>query len=205
MIGVFSYTVILTYLSLISSSIGIMLCAYGNPTGAIIMLLVSGLCDMFDGKVARLKKRSDYEKSFGVQIDSLSDLVAFGVLPASIGYAIGLTEYFWCILFTIYILFALVRLAHFNVITECATSKNTKLTYFTGLPVTSAALIFPLLYLFRYKLGSTFPYFYAGILLIVALLFISKIKVRKPGWKTLIVFLIAGTAIGVIHIIESLS
>lgn len=90
MLGVFDYTVILTYLSLILGSVGILISlpGYGHPYIGVFFLLLCGLCDTFDGKVARLKKnRTKYEKSFGVQIDSLSDLVAFGVLPACIGIA----------------------------------------------------------------------------------------------------------------------
>jgi hypothetical protein len=49
---------------------------------------------MFDGKVARTKKdRTEQEKSFGIQIDSLSDLVSFGVLPAVIGFAMVSQNY----------------------------------------------------------------------------------------------------------------
>ena len=90
MIGVYDYTVILTYVSLLSAGMGIFisLSGFGHPYVGIFFLLVCGLCDAFDGKVARTKKnRTEAEKKFGIQIDSLSDLVAFGVLPACIGTA----------------------------------------------------------------------------------------------------------------------
>ena len=92
MIGYYNYTVILTYMSLISSVIGMFFAAgFGgmspHPEYAIICLMVSGLCDMFDGKVARTKKdRTECEKKFGIQIDSLCDAICFGVLPVVIGY-----------------------------------------------------------------------------------------------------------------------
>ena len=82
MIGVYDYTVILTYLSLLSGASGIIVClkGIGHPYLGMFFLLFSGLCDTFDGKVARSKKnRTEREKRFGIQIDSLSDLVAFGV------------------------------------------------------------------------------------------------------------------------------
>ena len=90
MIGFYDYTVILTYLSLMSGTIGIMLClnGIGHPYLGMFFLLISGLCDTFDGKVARTKKdRTPQMKKFGIQIDSLSDLIAFGILPACIGIA----------------------------------------------------------------------------------------------------------------------
>ena len=90
MIGYFNYTMILTYMSIASASLGIIVTlAFGNPYAGMFCLLFSGLCDAFDGKVARTKKnRSDTERKYGIQIDSLSDIVAFGVLPVCIGVAI---------------------------------------------------------------------------------------------------------------------
>jgi len=90
MIGIYDYTVVLTYLSLLSAGTGIVvsLGGHGHPFLGIFFLLFCGLCDAFDGKVASTKKnRSDIERKFGIQIDSLSDLIAFGVLPACIGAA----------------------------------------------------------------------------------------------------------------------
>ena len=90
MIGLFDYTVWLTYLSLAFATIGIVVSLQqsGHPYIGVFFLLLCGLCDAFDGRVARTKKnRTDFEKKYGVQIDSLSDLVAFGVLPACIGNA----------------------------------------------------------------------------------------------------------------------
>lgn len=66
MIGFYDYTVILTYLSLLSGTTGIMLClnGVGHPYLGMFFLLFSGLCDTFDGKVARSKKnRTEQMKS----------------------------------------------------------------------------------------------------------------------------------------------
>lgn len=84
MIGFYDYTVILTYLSLLSAVTGIGLAVARHPLLAILCLMFSGLCDMFDGRVARTKKnRTAEQKGFGIQIDSLCDIVAFGILPPS--------------------------------------------------------------------------------------------------------------------------
>ena len=91
MIGFYDYTVILTYLSVLSAGAGIIvsLTGAGHPYIGTMFLMLCGLCDTFDGKVARSKQnRTEKEKDFGVQIDSLSDLVAFGVLPTCIGMAL---------------------------------------------------------------------------------------------------------------------
>lgn len=90
MLGFWDYTVVLTYCSVVSAVTGsiISMSGAGHPYMGIMFLLLCGLCDTFDGRVARSKKnRTKKEKDFGVQIDSLSDLVAFGVLPVCIGIA----------------------------------------------------------------------------------------------------------------------
>ena len=140
MIGFYDYTVVLTYLSLMSGATGIMLClnGIGHPYLGMFFLLFSGLCDTFDGKVARTKKnRTEQMKNFGIQIDSLSDLVAFGLLPASIGismlrYALRMpglsgftsyvlthypkpTQFILTFIAVLYVLAAMIRLAYFNV------------------------------------------------------------------------------------------
>ena len=90
MIGFYDYTVILTYISLASSVIGMTQAIHGRFKVAVVLLAFSGLCDMFDGKIARTKKdRSEDAKAFGIQIDSLCDVVCFGAFPALICYLLG--------------------------------------------------------------------------------------------------------------------
>ena len=144
MIGFYDYTVILTYLGFSSGMIGIFLAITGNTFWAVMCLMFSGLCDMFDGRVARTKKkRTNEERHFGIQLDSLSDLVCFGVLPAIIGYSLGIKCTYLVPLIIIYPLAALIRLAYFNVL-EITRNSSTPVKEYTGLPVTSSALIFPL-------------------------------------------------------------
>ena len=92
MIGYYNYTVWLTSASLLSAclGIGVSLHGAGQPYWGVFFQLLSGLCEAFDGRVARRKKdRSQMEKKYGIQIDSLADLVAIGVLPACIGEALS--------------------------------------------------------------------------------------------------------------------
>ncbi len=193
MIGVYDYTVLLTYLGFASGVAGIAnLLNGGNVFTSVICLMFAGLCDMFDGKVARTKKRRTIEeRNFGVQLDSLSDLVCFGVLPAMIGYSLGVKSSMLIPLLIFYPLAALIRLAYFNML-EVIRNSSTPVKQYTGLPVTSAALIFPFIYIFKKFIGTYFPYVYAGILLVVGILFITKIKIKKPGIKVMILFIIIG-------------
>ena len=206
MIGFYNYTELLTYLSLISANLGIIisLSGKGHPYFSVFFLLFCGLCDAFDGKVARIKKdRSPTERKFGIQIDSLSDLVAFGVLPACIGYSImmrspiidmaekvygGKSRVFaTCIAFIIivlYVLAAMIRLAYFNVTEEerQKTESGTR-KYFVGLPVTSAALIFPFIMLLNYVTPYDVTPMYMGTMVLCCLAFVSRIQIKKPGFK----------------------
>src|SRR5574344_1333095 len=114
MIGIYNYTVLLTYLGFSFGVFGIVEAFQGKVFPAILCLMLAGLCDMFDGKVARTKKkRTIEEKHFGIQLDSLSDLVCFGILPATIGYAIGIKDCYLLPLLIFYPLTALIRLACF--------------------------------------------------------------------------------------------
>ena len=199
MIGFYYYTVLLTYMGFIFGMSGIILAINGQIFPAIICLMFSGLCDMFDGRVARTKKkRTTEERQFGIQLDSLSDLVCFGVLPSIIGYNLALNDawltFDYKYLLPIMILFplaALIRLAYFNVL-EITRNSSKPVKEYTGLPVTSSALIFPFLYIFRKFLGKYFVLIYGIVLFVIAILFISKIKIKKPGIRVMIGFIIVG-------------
>ena len=209
MIGVYDYTVILTYLSLLSGAYGIIVClkGIGHPYLGMFFLLFSGLCDTFDGKVARSKKnRTEREKRFGIQIDSLSDLVAFGVLPACIGiamlrcsleyttlpniYMIRLqerplfTQVILTVIAALYVLAAMIRLAYFNVLEEEDENRDENgQKIYLGLPVTSAALIFPAVLLLHVFSNVDLTLLYFAVLVIVGFLFLSKIHIKKPQNK----------------------
>ena len=90
LLGVYDYTVVLTYIGTVVAFLGMGYAVDGGKMHiftALVCLMISGFCDMFDGKIASTKKnRTPQQKKFGVQIDSLSDLVCFGVLPAIIVY-----------------------------------------------------------------------------------------------------------------------
>lgn len=187
MIGYYNYTVILTYLSLLSALFGTHLAILGNHKEALICLCICGVCDAFDGMVARSKKdRTEEEKKFGIQIDSLVDMYSFGIFPAIIGYTMGLKKNFF-IIFAIYALGAVTRLGYFNVVEEIRQQTTTeKRKYYQGLPVTSACLIFPAVYLLNYFLDTQIVTMIYGIVMaVVALAFVIDFKVPKPGFKSI--------------------
>ena len=216
MIGIYDYTVILTYLSALSAIFGMGLVMNGHPILSTICLLFCGLCDMFDGKVARTKKnRSETEKAFGIQIDSLSDVVAFGVLPAVIVLFLCRSCWYAYIVAPLYALTGLIRLAYFNV-TEEMRQKSTDegLKSYSGLPITSAAMIFPVFFCAMdlycvCTYGSIDPYknmfdssvpgmLLCGLMALTGLCFILPFHIRKPQSKELLLFLVLGILIAAV-------
>ncbi len=181
-IGFYSYTVILTYLSLISGILGIIFSTQGKFGLAIGCLAFSGLCDMFDGMVARTKKnRTADEKNFGIQIDSLCDVICFGVLPAVYLYCSGLDTLWGIAIAIFYALCALIRLAFFNVIeTKRQEKEDGCAKSYRGLPVTTSALIFPVVYLIGLALSDNAILITHHIVpVIMGFLFIGDFRVPK--------------------------
>jgi CDP-diacylglycerol--serine O-phosphatidyltransferase len=155
---------------------GIAFSLENNPRKALACLMIAGLCDMFDGKIASTRKRTKQEKRFGVQIDSLSDLICFGVLPAVIVYSQHRTIPVF-ILSAFYLLCALIRLAWYNVDEEERQDRESgRRTVYTGLPVTFSALIFPIVM----NLGIS----QAGplALLVTGIAFLTPFHVEKPDF-----------------------
>ena len=185
-IGKYDKSVIVTYLGTLSSMIGIYFILGGEIpriTGAIICLMIAGICDMFDGKIARMcKNRTEKDIQYGIQIDSLADMVSFIVYPIIIFY--GVTKAFDCNIYpfisipilTLFTVCGISRLAFFNINT--ATEKTVE--YYSGLPVTSTAMIFPLIYLLRYVLSpNIFVIVYFITFAIIAFLMVYNFKVKK--------------------------
>ena len=188
-IGVYDYTVILTYISLFSSVVGITKASQGAFTYAVICLWFSGFCDAFDGVIARTKKnRTEDEKGFGIQIDSLCDVICFGIFPALLCYFMGVNGVIGVAAAFAYCLCAVIRLAFFNVLEANRQKKEDGCAKsYRGLPVTSIALIFPVVYCLRFVLpANIFVVVLHVLLLVVAFLFIYDFAVPKPDWKKIL-------------------
>ena len=201
-IGFYDYTVILTYMSLISSVFGITQAIHGDYKTAIFCLAFSGICDAFDGRVARSKKnRTEDEKAFGIQLDSLCDVICFGVFPALICYLLGVRGVLGLLLVFFYCTCAVIRLAFFNVL-EGKRQKEEggcNKTY-RGLPVTSIAFILPLTFWLQFLLPELgFQVLLHAVLGVVGFLFILDFPLRKPGLKTILALIgIVAVTVGII-------
>lgn len=185
MIGFYNYSVIVTYLGVISSMIGISLACNGIFDGAILCLALAGACDTFDGKIARAMKNRTHEMEiFGVQIDSLCDMVCFGVTPVVICYQMGLKSVAGICCEIFFVLCGVIRLAYFNMLEELKHSKSASADekkYYHGLPITSITIIFPVVYMFRTLLDGHFTILLAVMLLFVGFFYILDFRLKKPG------------------------
>lgn len=197
MLGFYNYTVYLTYAGLLSALAGIFLAMEGNVRAAVICLLVSGVCDLFDGKIARTKKdRTEDEKRFGIQIDSLCDAVCFGALPAVISYASGCVRFWQTAVAALFVLCGVIRLAYFNVTEESRQAQTSaSRSVYAGLPITSSAIAVPLFMCFRSVLGGAFPAAFTCLLAVLGICYISPFSVKKPGRKGVIAMLAVGAAV----------
>ena len=167
---------------------------------SLIFLILAGVCDMFDGKVARMCKRTEEEKEFGIQIDSLADTVNFVVLPVVIMLSLGMYSIIDIIIYTIFILCGISRLGFFNI---NATS-DTPVKYYSGLPVTTTAIIYPVLGMLRGIVPENiFETIYISATLLTAFLFVFKFKVPKfKGWFYIIIPVLAFIGIILLLVIK---
>lgn len=201
-IGYYGYWVWLTYLSVVSSFTGVTFALRGKPDAAVICLIISGVCDMFDGTVARTAKRNDMQKAFGIQIDSLADVMSFGLLPAAIGYCLfdlsGNSSTFATVLTvgicSIYVLCGLMRLAWFNVTEEEMQARGEKRTYYVGLPITVASLILSVTYFIIAGMEHV-SCIYTSLLMVLAIAFISKFHMPKVKLQYVVVVAFAGLGV----------
>jgi CDP-diacylglycerol--serine O-phosphatidyltransferase len=148
-----------------------------NIKMSVTFLIASGLCDMYDGAVSKKIERTESEKKFGIQLDTVADMVCFGITPAIIVFSMVGIAWFALVIYVFYITCAAVRLAYFNTIT--VPDKPAK--HFQGLPVTCIAWILPIVLFFHSAAASI------TTLAVVGILFILNIKIPKTqgGWYVL--------------------
>ncbi len=165
-----------TVLNMFCGFLSIVQSSEGKFTNACWFIVLAGVFDSLDGFMARLTKSSS---QFGVEIDSLSDVVSFGTAPAFLVYKLSLfqLEGFGLIISSLLALLGGIRLARFN-IQLVGFDKN----YFVGLPIPASAITIISFVLFFYdEKSGAFLYSFAPTILpfltvIVSLLMVSKVK-----------------------------
>lgn len=210
LLGVYNYTVVLTYVGMLCSFAGIHFLFSSADKSfvlALLCLMIAGVMDMFDGKVASTKKdRTPSEKLFGIQIDSMADIISYGVFPSLIVYTLALGDKYYPIehpwkarivicICALYLLCALIRLSFFNVdeMERQAKTDGSRCSYL-GLPVTSAAVVLPAVFIGAYFAGNSRPpiEIAAFFLTLMGILFITPFKMPKPHLIGKIILILIG-------------
>jgi CDP-diacylglycerol--serine O-phosphatidyltransferase len=169
----------LTLAGITLSVLAVVFSLRGSLAAGVICFMYAGLCDLFDGFVARRTKRTEEQDAFGLQIDSMADMAAFGVVPAFLAMHLGLTSPVEVVALVFYVCCAAMRLAFFNV---HGTTDDGERRYYTGVPVTYSALVFPVLLLFATAPGEPpSPWLIQAYFWVLGALFIMRIPVPKPS------------------------
>lgn len=186
LLGVYNLPGLISFSALI---LGMASCylSFGGYVGySLVCLIWAGILDLFDGFVARKLKMSEIEKDFGAQIDSIIDVVNFGAAPAMIALHSGFSSPVDYVILTFFCCAAAMRLGYFNVV---GLKGDGPIQFYTGLPVTFAALILPLVYLLKLATeGPLYIWVIRAAYLLIAFLFILKIPIPKPKGVFYIIF-----------------
>ena len=149
---------------------------------AFLLLPLALVFDVLDGKVARANKAR--QSALGGDLDSLSDIISFGVAPAVLGFTLGLRAGLDMVCLTYFVVCGISRLARFNVTASALADQATgKVKYFEGTPIPTSIVLVVLLAI-AYQLGHTGENFWFGTLVV-------------DGWRFhfwSILYLISGSA-----------
>jgi CDP-diacylglycerol--serine O-phosphatidyltransferase len=107
------------------------------------MVLAALVFDVLDGRIARWRQKTS---GMGRELDSLSDVISFGVAPAVIGYGCGMQGLYDRIILTFFVACGVSRLARYNVTAEEMSDEEGKVTYFEGTPIPTSLLLVILLF-----------------------------------------------------------
>jgi CDP-diacylglycerol---serine O-phosphatidyltransferase len=195
--GVYILPNSITLCGMLAGFISVMYAIEGNFTYAASAILIATVFDGLDGWMARL---TNTQTRFGVELDSLSDLVAFGVAPAIMMYHWALFPFGrwgWATAF-LFIACGALRLARFNIQTETTTSKA-----FKGMPIPGAAIILCTIIIFYNTFWTGKPdesVIFPIITIFLSLLMVSPLRYhgikeinlreKKPYWALLILVLV---------------
>lgn len=182
--GVYILPNLMTTASMFAGFLGMTMAIKGQFEACAWAIFISALLDGLDGKIARLTNTSS---EFGVQLDSLADLVAFGVTPALMMYLWKLSAYGRLGLMACFLFMACsaLRLARFNVQTPSAGK-----LLFTGLPTPAAGCMVASLVLFQehlppLMLEKALPAVCLVLAYVLSFLMVSKIRYyafKEYGW-----------------------
>lgn len=177
-IGYFRFCDIITMFSTIFAIIGIIFAINNRYTCSMGMLVLCGICDMFDGYFARKRKNTEEERVYGFNLDSLSDITAFGVFPTILTCCM-FNELYVKIIGIFFTICGLIRLAYFNMREQLKLKDNKKTkSGFVGVPITTIAIIYPVMYIILMNCNIK-KIIFSIVMLLTAISYIIRVNIPK--------------------------
>jgi CDP-diacylglycerol--serine O-phosphatidyltransferase len=168
--GIIKVADFFTIANLLSGVLSIFFAINGNLFVAALLLVIAVFFDWVDGKIARLNKQTELQKQFGKELDSLADIVSFGVAPAVCGFALGLQQWWQIIILLFFVGAGMLRLARFNV------TQNEG--FYEGVAITVNGILFPLLFGLNYLFPIS-AYYITAMYVAMAVAMLSTYKIKK--------------------------
>jgi len=190
----------LTLTSLLAALAVAAFAVHGHFGYALVAMIVSGVCDIFDGMLAKRLSRSEAAQKFGGTLDSLVDGCAFGFAPSVLFYSAGMQSLPETVVWALFPICVIWRITYFEVVGlqstpacqnhEGATPTIESNQYYTGLPATYAALLLPLASLLGFVNEHWFRWGVGLTALLLCWLMTSAIRVQKLKPWAYVVFVI---------------
>ncbi len=201
-IGIYTAANAVTLLGLVSAIMSCFLATQGNFKFAVVMLLLSSVCDLFDGRIARANpSRTEKDKLYGIQLDSICDVISFGVTPAFIAYNLGFQKVIDLVIYLFFIACGAIRLSYFNTLALATPGKAVKT--FRGLPIPASSFTLPFLMMLMTFIPAGVTVWLSRLMFLgLGFLYILNIKVKKPTIKTATIFLVSQLVILLIILIS---
>ena len=193
MIGYYNRSVVATYISLVCSVIGISFALIDSMLPAFCCIMVCGMLDMIDGPIARRCKRTEDEKTFGIQIDSLCDVVCFGAQAAVFCLCMAGISWYGAVIAGFFVLAGVIRLGFFNVqeMNRVKVDPGLRKVY-DGLPITSSSLLLPLVALIDIAIKPFCGWIYLVAMAVIGFFYIAPVHIPKIHGRGLIVLGLVG-------------
>jgi CDP-diacylglycerol--serine O-phosphatidyltransferase len=185
----------ITLLGLVSGLAAALLATEGRLAHALVALIAAGLCDLFDGFVARRLARTEEGARFGRHLDSAVDACSFGVAPLFLFHAAGARHPLELALLALFACCAVWRLAYFDTVGLEGG------THYTGLPTTFVALVVPLSFLAGFAGEHPLRIAADATAASLACLMVSPLRIRKPRGAAYAILLAVAVSLSAVYLL----
>ncbi len=166
----------------------------GQLGAAFACLIATSMCDLFDGVLARKLGATEQDRALGSQLDTLADVIGYGVAPIIVLLHAGFGSPAHIGVMLLYVGCAVMRLAYFNVY-GVKTVGNWQ--FYTGLPVAYIAIALPAVFILRGHVSDpTFSLVITVLIATIATLFVTRISVPKQRGMFYIAYPAIGSVLG---------